>query len=764
MARTLAFSAGLGALVAWNWARLEQPRPSLGPLLLMIALGIAPVLLPRARWKLRTQALGLVAAEAVAVVAAASVALHVYRPYHVGRLAGRAGSGFADFYDVLVPFNGPAHPLMHGVLLLAVCLFTLLCALAIAARRPVAAIVALAAGAGWPATILPGSDDLGRGAVLFATALALIAWLRPEPRRAPPQILTGTALVILAVIVSSSGSVAKGQFLGWQNWDFSASHKPRSVEYIWKANYDGIRWPKERTQVFTVHAPRRFAYWRATTLDAFVNGRWDEEQITLSSTVLPNPVDLSNEDALLLPEDARDPANWQRVDVTVDALRDRHLVGPSQPVKYNSRSVEPVQYLQDGSALAFAPLVRGDEYSVWGYTPQPRPAQLADSPADYPPEISVYGRYLRVSGVEPRRSSSAPRFGTAEHQIWADAYFGPAGAGRAYEPLYAAAQRIAGKATNPYAATVALEAWFRAPGDFTYDEQPPHERGAPPLVQFVTKTKSGYCQHFAGAMALMLRYLGIPARVAAGFTSGRYDAKREQWTVYDRNAHAWVEVWFKGYGWLPFDPTPSRGTLGGPYTASSLSFDAKGAVKVLGVALHGRRLLGFKLGNRGRERNVPDNGTPTPTPDGGAAGQAQRSRGLGVGAFILLGLLALTVLFVAAKLALRRSRFLTRDPRRVAGACRQEVVDFLLDQGIEVPRSVAPRELGKLLGRRAGVEATDFAEALGLARFGPLSAASTAAREARRELRAVRRRLRQALPLGGRVRGLFSVRSLLPNR
>ena len=77
-------------------------------------------------------------------------------------------------------------------------------------------------------------------------------------------------------------------------------------------------------------------------------------------------------------------------------------------------------------------------------------------------------------------------------------------------------------------------------------------------------------------MALMLRYLGIPARVAAGFTSGAFDpaspgATEGTWRVNDRNAHAWVEVWFKGYGWLPFDPTPGRGNLGGPYTSSSIS-------------------------------------------------------------------------------------------------------------------------------------------------------------------------------------------------
>ena len=60
-------------------------------------------------------------------------------------------------------------------------------------------------------------------------------------------------------------------------------------------------------------------------------------------------------------------------------------------------------------------------------------------------------------------------------------------------------------------------------------------------------------------MALMLRMLGVPARVAAGFTSGEYDKGTGEWVVTDHNAHAWVEVWFPGFGWLPFDPTPGRG-------------------------------------------------------------------------------------------------------------------------------------------------------------------------------------------------------------
>jgi hypothetical protein len=88
-------------------------------------------------------------------------------------------------------------------------------------------------------------------------------------------------------------------------------------------------------------------------------------------------------------------------------------------------------------------------------------------------------------------------------------------------------------------------------------------------------------------------------------------------------------------------------------------------------------------------------------------------------------------------------------------------VDFLKDQRIDVPRSIGPRELGGLLSKRVGVEAGGFAAAVGLARFGPASTAPRAALDARRELRTVRRRLRRALPPGRRLRGLFSLRSLL---
>ncbi len=748
MVRTICFSAALGALIAWNWARLEQPRPGIGPLLLMIALGIAPALLPSRRWRL--------AGAAAALFVAAPIALEVSRPYALGRLSSRAGRGLLDFYEVLVPFDPTAHPLMHDVLLLAVFLFTAMGALAIASRRPLAASIVLVAGAGWPATILPGQDDLARGALLLVAALALIAWLRPGARRAPPQILAGTGLVIVALIASSSGAVAKSKFLEWQNWELTRNAgDPVGVEYVWESNYKGIRWPRKRTKVFTVRASERSTYWRATTLDTFIRDVWDEDLIA-SSPSDPTLVDLSQSDPLL-PESARDPSRWSRADIKIDALRDSHLVAPPQPIQYETSSVGPVQFAQGGVAFAVDPLTRGDEYTVWGHTPQPKPSQLALSPADYPFEIVFAGGYLGLG-----QGRIVPPFGTPEHASWARDYFANDSEGMRYRPLYDVTQRIAGNAKNPYAATVAIEAWLRSSGGFTYDEQPPQTRGTAPLVGFVTQTKAGYCQQFAGAMALMLRYLGIPARVAAGFTSGRYDKEAKTWTVNDREAHTWVEVWFKGYGWLPFDPTPSRGTLGGPYTSSSLSFDATGAVKVLAAsALAGRSLLRFELGSLGREA-LADNGDPgAGAPDRGGAEAANRAGGVGIVPIVIVAGLAALFLFVLAKVALRRSRFLTQDPRQVAAACRQEVVDYLKDQRIDVPRSIGPRELGGLLSKRTGVEASGFATALGLARFGPASSAPRAGRQARHELRTVRRRLRRALPLGRRIRGALSVRSLL---
>jgi protein-glutamine gamma-glutamyltransferase len=750
MGRTAAFSISLGVLFAWSWSRLEDPRGGIAPLLLMVALGVAPAFLPTRRLRL--------AGGAIALLLAAAYALDA-RPYSLGALLSRAGRGFLDFYDVIVPFDPGAHRFMHGVILLAVFTFTALAALAVRARRPLLASLILVAGGGWPATIYPSHDDLGRGAVLLIAALALVAQLKPMGRRAAPQFLVGTVLVLLALVASSSGAVAKRQFLDWQNWDLSTKTGPSvSVSYVWKANYKGISFPKVRTRVFTVRGPSHAVYWRATTLDAFVNDRWKEAQIPTAPIEIRGDRNLDwLEDEQLQPLAARNPDNWTDVTVHVEALEDVHVVSPSGPVAYQAGPIPDVQYSVDGVAAAPTPVARGTQYTAWAYQPQPKPSQLAKSPADYPPAIADGETYLEVG-----KGRFVPPFGTERRKQWlADAFSDPSL--RPYQQLYETAERVGGRAENPYAATVAIEAWLRSGGSFAYSEQPPQIRGVPPLVAFVTRTRVGYCQHFAGAMALMLRYLGIPARVAAGFTSGAFDPDSPgstdgTWRVNDHNAHAWVEVWFKGYGWLPFDPTPGRGNLGGPYTASSISFDAPGAEKVLTASRIGASVLAGVLGHPGQSGPGASGATGGDVAKGRGGGSAGQR--VGTARYIILGALALVLLFIAVKLAVRRRRFLSKDPREIATACRLELVGYLLDIGISIPRALSLADLRAHVRKRTGVDSGRLVQSMGLARFGPPEASAAAAREAKAELRAVRRRLRKAIPFRRRARGLFSLRSL----
>ncbi len=183
---------------------------------------------------------------------------------------------------------------------------------------------------------------------------------------------------------------------------------------------------------------------------------------------------------------------------------------------------------------------------------------------------------------------------------------------------------MAGDATTPYAAVNRIEAYLRS--NYTYDEQPPYPTslpddwpsdmpaGRPPLVDFLFGSKRGYCQHFAGAMTVMLRTLGIPSRVAVGYTGGHYDADSNQWLVMDRDAHAWVEVWFPGYGWLPFDPTPGRAA---PNPASVSSPDyapTRSDVDLRRPGRHARRAAGARRPRRRRPPSPPPHPGRRPRP------------------------------------------------------------------------------------------------------------------------------------------------------
>ena len=139
-------------------------------------------------------------------------------------------------------------------------------------------------------------------------------------------------------------------------------------------------------------------------------------------------------------------------------------------------------------------------------------------------------------GDAPAADPGAPRF-----------------AGSPYARTERLARRLTADAPTAYDAVRAVQDHFRS-AEFSYSERPPSRRY--PLNAFLFQDKIGYCQQFSGAMALMLRMSGIPARVATGFSPGSLNRDTGEYRVRDLDAHSWVEVYFNGIGWVTFDPTP----------------------------------------------------------------------------------------------------------------------------------------------------------------------------------------------------------------
>ena len=125
-----------------------------------------------------------------------------------------------------------------------------------------------------------------------------------------------------------------------------------------------------------------------------------------------------------------------------------------------------------------------------------------------------------------------------------------------YARTWELAQRLRSGAETPFEYILNVNGYLQQ--GFGYSERPAAPAaGRAPLDAFLIDTKEGYCQHFAGAMALLLRMGGVPARVATGFSPGGFSDRRDAWIVRDTDAHAWVEAWFDEIGWVTFDPTPS---------------------------------------------------------------------------------------------------------------------------------------------------------------------------------------------------------------
>jgi len=255
-------------------------------------------------------------------------------------------------------------------------------------------------------------------------------------------------------------------------------------------------------------------------------------------------------------------------------------------------------------------------------------------------------------------------------------------------------------AKTPYEDAVALQQYL-ANGSFKYTLTAPTIKDETGLANFLETTKQGYCQQFSFAMAVLARLLHIPSRIAYGFTSGTAISNNE-WLVTSHDAHAWPELYFQGFGWLRFEPTPA-GSAAGEGTATDPSYTLSAASGTTQPSLHPTQ--GAAPAAPGATTAGGARGGRITLPVGGA-GAASAGRGHGVNPWEILGLCVLGLLVITAgapaviRLLIRRRRWLgSRGARRTrdgtdaarAHAAWRELRDDLVDYQVGCLPSQSPR-------------------------------------------------------------------------
>lgn len=254
-------------------------------------------------------------------------------------------------------------------------------------------------------------------------------------------------------------------------------------------------------------------YWRGGTLDRFDGVRWSSTGEEGSD---------SESDG----EEIAPGVETETVRQSVEILEaETSLVFGGYNIREVSRlDAEPNS---DGSWSVSGRLNEGERYGVVSEIPQPTEEQLSSSGTAYPQQVET--RFLQMPGDAPREISETA--GTIR---------------RDYSP------------DNPYEAARAIQRYLLYDGGFSYNLEVDYRRADRALEEFLGEGREGFCTQFATSMALVAREMGVPSRVVYGATTGE-EINENEYVVRGANMHTWVEIYFPGVGWYPFDPTPGLG-------------------------------------------------------------------------------------------------------------------------------------------------------------------------------------------------------------
>ena len=762
----LAAFAGLAFFGAAHWQTLVVD-PSTWRTLLVVAIATAaaavlgllggtslrlggrvlrPPLDDRDAWIVRGVALLVAAVAFLLALVAAGLSARLLLPGNWAELADGLDRGLAGAQIVDWPYGGPDRWIRLAILLGAPLLTSIAAAFAFFPARhggPIlraTALFALLVLYGLPATEHDHGAPLLRGLALL---LLVAAWLW-LPRLGRREAALAAIAVVGVGLVSLPVAVSLDADRPW--WDYGGLTwfgDGKRITFDWTHSYGPLDWPRDGTTLLYVKSDRPH-YWKAESLDAFDGFRWARSPSQNSVTVgaeLP----LQRPDGNGRWDYYEINPRWNiRARFTVRSLSTDLIVGAG--VTYMVDGVERRSSSGDGTMLAAEPLRKGDSYEIGAYAPDPSAAQMRAAPVGYPGSLA---RYTQLS--LPQRGETA--LGDDPHESDAtraakmlarprasiplrDSGYGDSGlAARqlrasSYDRVYELARQLTADQPTAYDAVKAIENHLQI--NYAYSERPPSHRV--PLAAFLFEDKIGYCQQFSGAMALMLRMAGIPARIASGFSPGSYNKDSGEYRVRDLDAHSWVEVYFTGIGWVPFDPTPAAAP------AESQSNGAGATSAARGDAGEVRAQRGGS-GSAASER-AGDTRAATRADDGGAGWLGP----LALGALLGLGIGGLLL-----ARGVRRSRAL--DPAERAEAQLAELRRALERLGWDVPAHTTLLGLERRLGRIAGPASARYAATLRAHRYDPRAPAVPGASERR----ALRRELTARGGLRARVRGLLAL-------
>jgi transglutaminase-like putative cysteine protease len=316
-----------------------------------------------------------------------------------------------------------------------------------------------------------------------------------------------------------------------------------------------------------------------------------------------------------------------------------------------------------------------DDATLMVYAPQPQLSGL---------QYSVTSRQAIPDAAD--ESADPAAFPAGIEDDYLDFPKGPHG------ELRKLAEQITAGARTPYQKAEDLQRYFLS-GRFTYSLDVTLPNGINGLLDFLYQTKTGFCQQFAFAMAGLARLVGIPSRIAVGYTAGS-PGGNGTWKVTTADAHAWPELYFSGLGWMRFEPTP--GGAGG--TATQPIYGAPPGLGA-GPTTPPTSVPGVKPGSKGFRPDLAHLHNPGLSATGGAAGRARSGHN---GLSPLIPLLAAVVVVAAlltpaaARSVARRRRMQAAGDAELAHATWREVRDDLADYGLtgrpsESPRATAAR-------------------------------------------------------------------------